>query len=183
MKNRCIFFLLSGIIIMTAFLSFGGRTGAGTSSTLTTSEYLRIHIRANSNAQADQAVKYAVKERVVELLTPLLKDCQTKTEAREKLQENLSEIIAVASDTLKSQGYLYGARATLRLEEFPTRVYNSLTLPAGAYEALIVELGEGKGDNWWCVVYPPLCFSGGGAVVGQITYKSKIAELFERLGK
>ena len=183
MKNRCIIFLLSGIIIMTAFLSFGERTGAGTGSTLSKSEYLRIHIRANSNEQADQAVKYAVKERVVELLTPLLKDCQTKTEAREKLQENLSEIIAVASDTLEAQGYLYRARATLHLEEFPTRVYNSLTLPAGTYEALIVELGEGKGDNWWCVVYPPLCFSGGGAVVGQITYKSKIAELFERLGK
>lgn len=180
MKNHCIIFLLSVIIIMTAFISFFGMDGAGTSVSLPVSEYLRIHVRANSNAEDDQAVKYLVKDSIVEVLTPIVKDCRSKLEACEKLRENLGEIVAVANAVLKEQGYRYTANATIRFEEFPTRVYNSLTLPSGAYEALIVELGEGKGDNWWCVVYPPLCFSGGRAVVGEIVYKSKIAELLGR---
>ena len=183
MKNRCIIFLLSVIIILTAVIRFGEMAGAGTSATLATSEYLRIHVRANSNEEHDQAVKYLVKDSIVELLTPIVEDCHSKAEARARLQENLPNIIAVANALLKQQGYGYGARATLCFEEFPTRVYNSLTLPSGAYEALVVELGEGKGDNWWCVVYPPLCFSGGRAVVGEVVYKSKLAEVFEKVFK
>ena len=177
MKNRCIIFLLSVIIILTAFMSFSKTDEAGTSYSLPVSEYLRIHVRANSNGEHDQAVKYLVKDRIVAELTPMIKDCQSKAEAREKLRESLTRIVGVANTVLKAEGYGYGANATLRLEEFPTRVYNALTLPAGSYEALIVELGEGKGDNWWCVVYPPLCFSGGRAAVGEVVYKSKIAEL------
>lgn len=180
MKNHCIIFLLSVIIIMTAFIGFSTTGGAGMSSTLPVSEYLRIHVRANSNEKQDQDVKYLVKDSIVRTLTPIVKECQSKGQAREKLRENLTLIVAVANSTLKEQGYGYGAKATLRFEEFPSRVYNALTLPSGTYEALIVELGEGKGDNWWCVVYPPLCFSGGKAVVGQVTYKSKLAELFEK---
>lgn len=183
MKNRCIIFFLSVIIILTAFISFQKTDGAGASSALSTSEYLRIHVRANSNGENDQAVKYVVKDSIVELLTPIVQDCHSKAEARARLRENLSDIVATANTVLKEQGYAYGARATLRLEEFPTRVYSSLTLPSGTYEALIVELGEGKGDNWWCVIYPPLCFSGGRAVVGEVVYKSKIAEVFEKVFK
>ena len=178
MKNRCIIFLLSVIIILTAFMSFSKTDEAGTSYSLPVSEYLRIHVRANSNDEHDQAVKYLVKDSIVAELTPIIKDCQSKAEAREKLRENLTRIVGVANTVLKAEGYEYGANATLRFEEFPTRVYNALTLPSGSYEALIVELGEGKGDNWWCVVYPPLCFSGGRAAVGEVVYKSKIAELF-----
>lgn len=183
MKNRCIIFLLSLIIIMTAFISFGETTGAGMSPSVQTSEYLRIHVRANSNAESDQAVKYAVRDEIVQQLTPILKDCHSKAEAREKLRANLALITGTAKSVLENHGYNYGAKSTLRFEEFPTRVYNSLTLPSGCYEALIVELGEGKGDNWWCVVYPPLCFSGKSVVAGEIVYKSKIAEIFEKLFK
>ena len=183
MKNRCIIFLLSVIIIMTAFISFPKVDGAGTSSALPVREYLRIHVRANSNAEHDQEVKYLVKDSIVQQLTPIIEGCRSKAEAREKLRESLKDIVAVADGVLKDHGYGYGAKATLRFEEFPTRVYNSLTLPSGAYEAVIVELGEGKGDNWWCVVYPPLCFSGGRATVGEVVYKSKIAEWIEKLKK
>ena len=181
MKNHCIIFLLSIIIIMTAFISFAGVEGAGTSSALQVGEYLRIHVRANSNAEADQTVKYHVKDSIVQQLTPIIEECTSKAEARKRLQENLTSIVAIANDVLKAHGYDYGAKATLRLEEFPSRVYNSLTLPSGVYEALIVELGAGKGDNWCCVVYPPLCFSSGRATVGEVVYKSKIAELLEKL--
>ena len=177
MKNRCIIFFLSIIIIMTGVVCFSKTTGVGTSSALPVTEYLRIHIRANSNAEDDQAVKYKVRDVIVQTLTPALKDCTTKSEAREKLCQNLTLVTSIADGVLKENGYAYGAKATLRLEEFPTRVYNSLTLPSGCYEALIVELGDGAGDNWWCVVYPPLCFA---ATDTNVIYRSKIKEIIER---
>ena len=139
-------------------------------------EYLRIHIRADSNGAAAQAVKYEVRDAVVEFLTPIVAECGTKEEAIAAVGGRLGEIGEVADRTLCAHGYGYGARASLKKEEFPTRVYDSVILEAGVYDALILELGSGKGDNWWCVVYPPLCFSGGN---GNIVYKSKILEIIK----
>ena len=175
MKKHCIIFLSSIIIILTAFLCFPETTGAGTSQT----QYLRIHIRANSNAQYDQQIKYTVRDAIVQTLTPLVQSCNSKTQAEQILQSNLVLIEQTANTVLSNNGYHYRSKATLREENFPTRVYENLTLPEGVYDALIVELGEGTGDNWWCVIYPPLCFTGESVVTGEIVYKSKIAELIE----
>lgn len=120
--------------------------------------YLRIHIRANSNNDSDQNVKYAVKENVSKLLTDLIIDCKTANEAMAIVNDNLKTIDNVAETVLKNSGFSYGAKARLTQEHFPTRSYDSLTLQDGVYDALIINLGEGNGDNWWCVVYPPLCF-------------------------
>lgn len=139
--------------------------------------YLRVHIRANSNGVADQEVKYKVRDEVVTYLTPVVAECKTKEEAMKKIGENLDGAAEVADSVLRANGYTYGAKASLRQEEFPVRVYDGATLAAGVYDALIVELGEGKGDNWWCVVYPPLCFGGGNC---KIEYKSKIAEICKK---
>jgi stage II sporulation protein R len=78
---------------------------------------------------------------------------------------------------LSDNGYYYGARAEIRTENFPTRVYDDLTLEAGVYDALIIELGSGNGDNWWCVIYPPLCFTGG---TSSVTYRSVIYDIIKR---
>ena len=137
-------------------------------------DYLRVHIRANSNAEIDQSVKYKVRDAVVEFLTPTVAACESKEEAMSAVKRNLSSVAAVADEVLRENGFSYGARASLREEKFPTRVYENLTLEAGVYDALIVELGSGAGDNWWCVVYPPLCFAAGN---GNIVYKSKISEI------
>ena len=94
-----------------------------------------------------------------------------------KIGAKLGEIERVAARVLRENGFSYGARASLRREQFPTRVYADATLEAGEYDALILELGSGKGDNWWCVVYPPLCFTSGN---GNVVYKSKIAEIIKR---
>ncbi len=139
--------------------------------------YLRIHIRADSNGSEAQAVKYKVRDAVVAYLTPTVSECETKREAIEKIKGKLSEIERTAKNILIQNGYFYGARAEVRQETFPTRVYENVTLEAGVYDALILELGSGKGDNWWCVVYPPLCFSGGN---GNVVYKSKIAEIIRK---
>ncbi len=182
MKKNCIIFLLS-IIISVTMISFGGILGNnGTMSALNTkqaqesSHYLRIHIRADSNENAAQAVKYRVKERVVEYLTPLVAQYPTKSAAMEGIGKRLQELEAIACNTLQAEGFSYGAKVRLTEEEFPTRVYGEYTLPAGEYSALIITLGCGAGDNWWCVVYPPLCFA---ATDANVIYKSKILEIIK----
>ena len=89
--------------------------------------------------------------------------------------ELLPGIERVADKVLAKNGFNYTSHAEWRKEEFPTRVYDGVTLEAGVYDALIVELGTGKGDNWWCVVYPPLCFSG--AAGSNVQYRSRILEI------
>ncbi len=175
MKNVCIIFLLSIIISLTAF----GFTQSSkeTAQSAETSKYLRMHIRADSNASDAQAVKYTVRDRVVEYLTPLVAEYETKTQATAGIQAHLQEIAGVATTVLREKGFAYGASASLETETFPTRVYGEYTLPAGEYTALILRLGKGEGDNWWCVVYPPLCFA---ATCENVVYKSKILEIIDR---
>ncbi len=166
MKKIRIIFLLSIIIILTACL-FGG-------CAFESDEYLRLHVRANSDSAKDQQIKYEVKDEIVSALSVILKGANGYDQAVEKASRSLDLLERQADGFLKSKGFDYGVKVTLQKEYFPTRVYENYTLPAGEYVALIVALGEGKGQNWWCVAYPPLCFSSGGK---QITYKSKLLEI------
>ena len=139
------------------------------------SEYLRIHIRANSNSEIDQTVKYEIKDAVVDALIPILSTCKNKEEASQKLEQNFEYIESIADAILSMNAFNYKSHAKLSYEKFPTRSYGDLTLEQGFYDALILELGEAKGDNWWCVVYPPLCFVNGSNNVRG--FKSRIVEI------
>ncbi len=143
--------------------------------------YLRIHILANSNSQADQSVKYEVKESIVEFLTPLLTGGTTVEKAKQIVQSNLTQIEESANKTLNLKGFCYSASAGLKQEFFPTRVYDDLTLESGVYQSLIIRLGQGEGDNWWCVVYPPLCFVSQNSA--GVVYKSKLLEIIKSFKK
>lgn len=143
-------------------------------------DYLRIHVRANSNSAEDQQVKYEVKDEVVKFITPFVKECVDKERAIEVMNELLPEIEKVCDKALRERGYTYGARAQIRSEKFPTRVYGDLTLDEGVYDALIIELGTGTGDNWWCVIYPPLCFTSASA---DVEYRSIIADIINKFRK
>lgn len=143
-------------------------------------DYLRIHIRANSNSDEDQSVKYEVKAAVVDALTPRLAGVSDKEEAMRIIRENLSLIDEVSRNTLVSHGFYYGAKSRLCEEEFPARTYGDLTLAGGVYDAVIVDLGSGEGDNWWCVVFPPLCFVADGEGE-KVTYKSLFVEWIRKL--
>ena len=167
MKKFCIVFLTLAIIILSGI-------GLSLPESKTETEYLRIHIRANSNTTVDQSVKYKVKEKVVEFLTPFIAVCDTKVKAEKMLYDNLENISRVATNTLKENGFNYLATAKVKNEKFPTRGYGRLTLESGFYDALIINLGSGEGDNWWCVVYPPLCFTGEGV---RYEYRSKIKDV------
>ncbi len=146
------FLSILSVIAITLILVFCGNIGG------TSQEYFRIHIRANSNSSEDQNVKYVVKDAVVDYLIPLLSEVETKNEAEEVLNDNLNNIEDVANSILLQNGFSYKSKAYISFEEFPTREYDDLVLEEGFYDALILALGTGTGDNWWCVVYPPFCF-------------------------
>jgi stage II sporulation protein R len=122
------------------------------------SDYLRVHITANSNSNKDENIKYLVKDAVVEFLIPKLADAQTKQDATAIVLENLEQIEEVSNAVLKSEGATYLATATILEEEIPARDYDNLVLESGIYECLKIDLGQAKGDNWWCVVFPAVCF-------------------------
>ena len=168
MKKYCIVFVLLFIIILTAAVC--ARPEGGTAAA-----YLRLHVRANSDSAADQAVKYEVKEAIVEYLTPIVAFTESKEEVVAALEGALFGIESAANAVLAENVFAYLSRAEIRAEEFPTRVYEGVTLGAGVYDALIVELGSGEGANWWCVVYPPLCFAG--ETGANVQYRSRIWEI------
>lgn len=144
------------------------------------SHYLRIHVRANSNKAEDQRVKYSVKEAVVDYLTPLIAEGASFEQAYNVINIHLGDIENIADKVLLEHGFNYKSTARLNEEYFPTRSYAEYTLENGYYDALILELGTGEGNNWWCVVYPPLCFIGNeGTDVENLTYKSKILEIIK----
>ncbi len=168
MKKICITLLLIFIISLTVAVSFN-------KSTLS-AEYLRIHIRANSNSQVDQSVKYEIKDKLVNYLTPYIANCNSKEDAINLLNEKRLTLISITDKVLESKGLDYSSNVVVRNEKFPTRVYGEFTLEEGFYDAVIVELGKAKGDNWWCVVYPPLCFTVNDC---GVKYKSKILEIIK----
>jgi stage II sporulation protein R len=120
-------------------------------------ELVRLHVVAASDSAEDQAVKLRVKDAVVNSLKADLEKCHSAEEASAYLQENLPKIEALSNRILREAGCIDVAKASLKLEEFPTRDYDTFSLPAGIYQALRITIGEGEGHNWWCVAFPGLC--------------------------
>lgn len=121
-------------------------------------DYLRIHIVANSNSSFDQNLKYLVKDAVVEYLTSKLENAEDAVAAKAIVTNNAAQLEAVANAVLLQSGAAYTCKITLTEEDMPTRAYGNLTLEGGVYPSLKITLGQGKGDNWWCVVFPAVCF-------------------------
>ena len=169
--------ILAVILVIAAVIATVLFVGSKDESTAADTDYLRIHVRANSNEQIDQNVKYKVKDEVIRFITPYAAECTDKEKAIKVISGILNEIEKVCDRVLKENGFTYTSKASVREEQFPTRVYGDLTLESGLYDALIIELGTGKGDNWWCVIYPPLCFTSGN---GNVQYRSAIMDIINR---
>lgn len=162
---------LSAIVLAAIFFLIPSIFCGCTANTTFEGELIRLHIRANSDAKADQDVKLKVRDAVNEYLCDFV-TASTFDEAYVDIVKRLPCITSVCKATLKENGFSYGAKAKMTYEYFPTRQYGETVVPEGYYNALIVELGEALGNNWWCVVYPPLCYGTG------TEYKSFFAELF-----
>lgn len=119
---------------------------------------LRFHVLANSDSQEDQQLKMQIKTDVVKYLEEILGEDATLAQTREGIRTHLEEICRVAQDTMIRQGNRVPVKVCLTSDYFPEKRYGDCTLPAGKYETLQVKIGEAKGHNWWCVLYPSLCF-------------------------
>lgn len=121
-------------------------------------EVIRLHVLANSDEPYDQDLKIKVKNGIIKMLEQDLNNSMSKDETRIVLLKNLDEIEQKAAEIIKQNGYDYNVSAKICFDNFPTKQYANVVLPAGEYEALKIEIGEAKGKNWWCVMFPPLCF-------------------------
>jgi len=120
-------------------------------------DLVRFHVIANSDSPIDQALKLEVRDRVLkEMYTKF--DARDISEAKSIIKDNLTYIEKIANDEVKKHGFNYPVKAVLGKSTFPTKSYGSIALPAGTYNALKVVIGSGQGKNWWCVLFPPLCF-------------------------
>ena len=129
---------------------------------------IRFHVLANSDSDIDQDLKLRVKDEVLKYISPILNESQSLEESREILKREDKNIIKIAEDYIKSQGFDYTVETTLTRENFPVKEYGNIVLPQGEYEAYRILIGEGKGQNWWCVMFPPLCFID--VTKGQVAY-------------
>ena len=118
---------------------------------------VRLHVLANSDTEADQALKLEVRDAILSYAEPLLDRVSDQKEAEAVLRGQLLELEETAIEVIHSAGYSYPVTVELEKTDFPTREYPSFSLPAGEYLALRVLIGEAAGQNWWCVVFPPLC--------------------------
>ncbi|MFR1441781.1 MAG: stage II sporulation protein R [Clostridia bacterium] len=151
------------MICILAFLLFIYTTICAISYAKSVSEDLensvfRLHVIANSDSKEDQNLKYIVRDKLLQYMNSYLSNTSTKEDAIKIANKHLDEFKQVAINTIKEQGYSYNVNVKVGNFEFPTKTYGDISLPAGFYDALRVEIGEAKGQNWWCVMFPPLCF-------------------------
>lgn len=118
---------------------------------------LRLHIIANSNSASDQELKLKIRDRILEETSSAFADAESLSVAENKAQEKLSHFNEIANQVIKENGFDYKAEVSLGDCFFETRHYDTFTLPAGNYRSLIIKLGEAKGKNWWCVIFPSIC--------------------------
>lgn len=121
-------------------------------------EVLRFHVLANSNSEEDQTLKMQVKEKILDFMKVELPQSDSADMTKLWASSHLEEIEQVAEKTIRKQGYDYQVHAEVTTCHFPEKTYGDVTFPKGNYEALRIEIGEAKGENWWCVLYPNLCF-------------------------
>lgn len=122
------------------------------------SSVFRLHVIANSDSKEDQDLKYIVRDNILTYINEISKNASTKEEVIEIARNNIDTIKQIAQETVYENGYNYSVNIKIGNFAFPTKQYGDISLPAGFYDALRVEIGSASGQNWWCVMFPPLCF-------------------------
>ncbi len=170
--NRARFFALvmSLILIFTLLISYARAIGSDISNSV-----LRLHILANSNTNKDQQLKIAVRNRVLDETKVIFQNVRSAKESARLAEENSALIKSIAEDEIQSHGFDYPVTVSVETAAFPTKTYGELALPSGKYTAVRIKIGEANGKNWWCVMYPPLCFADG-VITASDEAKSTLAK-------
>ena len=151
------------MVIILTFLFFAYTTICAISyaddiSTDIANSVFRLHVIANSDSDVDQNLKYIVRDNLLEYMNTLCANCTSKEEAITIANVHIEDFKEIALNTIRDEGFDYSVNVSIGNFEFPTKHYGDISLPSGYYDALKVEIGEAKGQNWWCVMFPPLCF-------------------------
>lgn len=152
-KNICILALL---LFLYTFICAQNYVSAV--STNLSDAVFRLHVLANSDSEEDQALKLKVRDSILNYMNNICSNCSTKAEAISLANTHKDEFQQIAENTIKANGYNYPVKININNFYFPTKNYGDITLPAGFYDAMRIEIGDAKGKNWWCVMFPSLCF-------------------------
>lgn len=144
--------LLSGLLVATLMGTYLNREQAALADSV-----IRLHVIAHSDSRADQELKYQVRDRILTEAAALYQPGDDLRQVRKNMEDNLDLLAQAGREVVEEQGYDYPVSARLERTWFPTKKYVDFALPAGNYTALRIVVGEGKGENWWCVAFPPLC--------------------------
>jgi stage II sporulation protein R len=148
-----IFILLAAITTGMILSTYSENVNEGLSESL-----IRLHVIANSDSDEDQALKRDVRDSVLEYMKNELKGSKSIEQTKTVIKGRMDKIEQIAANVIKKKGKLYPVKVMLGQYPFPTKVYGDITLPAGNYQSLRIVIGSGSGANWWCVLFPPLCF-------------------------
>ena len=158
LKNKKLKFILILIFLLSIYIYFSALSYVNATSNDLKNNLFRLHVIANSDSKEDQNLKYIVRDSLLDYMNSLCANCSTKEEAISIAKEHINDFEKIATNTIIEHGYSYNISVEIGNFEFPTKQYGDISLPAGYYDALRVKIGEAKGQNWWCVMFPPLCF-------------------------
>ena len=156
MKNLKRYFIIT-LLLLIYILIYSISYANNSVSDLSNSVF-RLHVIANSDSQDDQNLKYKVRDNLISYMNNICKDVSTKKEAINIANEHLNDFYEIAKHTIEENGYSYDIKISIGNFPFPTKTYGDINFPSGYYDALKVEIGEANGKNWWCVMFPTLCF-------------------------
>lgn len=150
--------LLITMIIMSTIYIFGEVNKVERVSSNYKDKLIRFHVLANSDSDEDQALKLKVRDEVIKYLQPMLKKSNSIEESEKIILSQKKNLEKISKNIIEENGYTYEVKVNLEYTNFPAKQYSNIVLPAGEYKALRIIIGEGQGRNWWCVMFPPLCF-------------------------
>ena len=167
------------IIIIISIALNGGNIATKATQSDIAAKLIRFHVIANSDDKIDQGLKLKVRDSVLKYISPKLLDCKSIEQSREIINNENKNIKKIAQSVIYKNGFKYSVATTLSQENFPVKTYGNITLPQGKYEAYRIIIGSGNGQNWWCVMFPPLCFVD--ITKGNVSYEKTESEMKEVL--
>ena len=157
-KQNIIFRLLLLLLLLIIFVCFSAYSYASAVSCNLSNNVLRLHILANSDSKEDQTLKLKIRDAILDYMNSLSINLNSKEEAINAINVNIDEFYSIAENIISSEGYSYPVDISIEKCDFPTKSYGDVSLPAGIYDALRIKIGSANGHNWWCVMFPPICF-------------------------
>ena len=152
-KKFLIIFVLFVIYIFISIFSYSNTVSANISDSV-----FRLHVIANSNSEKDQNLKYLVRDALIKYMNSICENISSKEDAIKIANENKDKFYMIAKNVIQEYGFDYNVNIDIGNFSFPTKSYGDISLPSGFYDALKVEIGSASGQNWWCVMFPSLCF-------------------------